>query len=205
ELRDPADRRYQYPFINCTHCGPRWSIIEGVPYDRPLTSMKIFAMCRECEREYHNPADRRFHAQPVACPACGPHVELRSASGELLAEREAAIRLAARAIQEGQILALKGLGGFQLICDAGNEVAVQTLRQRKRRPDKPFALMLTEEMLRQACEEPSEAVWRWLRSPAAPIVLLRRRDISRNNTGEPAIENAQSASSPERSNAPTAG
>ncbi|MBC7351153.1 MAG: carbamoyltransferase HypF [Thermogutta sp.] len=205
ELRDPADRRYQYPFINCTHCGPRWSIIEGVPYDRPLTSMKIFAMCRECEREYHNPADRRFHAQPVACPACGPHVELRSASGELLAEREAAVRLAAQAIREGQILALKGLGGFQLICDAGNEVAVQTLRQRKRRPDKPFALMLTEEMLRQACEEPSEAVWRWLRSPAAPIVLLRRRDISRNNTGEPAIENAQSASLPERSNAPTAG
>jgi hydrogenase maturation protein HypF len=202
ELRDPADRRYQYPFINCTHCGPRWSIIEGVPYDRPLTSMKIFAMCRECEREYHDPADRRFHAQPVACPACGPHVELRSASGELLAEREAAIRLAAQAIQDGQILALKGLGGFQLICDAGNEAAVQTLRQRKRRPDKPFALMLTEEMLRQACEEPSEAVWRWLRSPAAPIVLLRRRLPSHSAPDKQSPSDTYSADSVERSREP---
>ena len=203
ELRDPADRRYQYPFINCTHCGPRWSIIEGVPYDRPLTSMKIFPMCGECESEYHNPADRRFHAQPVACPACGPHVEFRSASGELLAERETAIRLAAQAIREGQVLGLKGLGGFQLICDAGNEAAVQTLRQRKRRPDKPFALMMTEEMLRQVCEEPSEAVWQWLRSPTAPIILLRRRYNSTDHTGKPATGNASLTSSDERRNQAT--
>ncbi|WP_347244148.1 carbamoyltransferase HypF [Thermogutta sp.] len=202
ELRDPTDRRYRYPFINCTHCGPRWSIIEGVPYDRPLTSMKIFAMCRECEREYHNPADRRFHAQPVACPACGPHVELRSESGELLGERETAILLAAQAIRDGRILALKGLGGFQLICDAGSEVAVQTLRQRKRRPDKPFALMMTEDMLRQACEEPSEAVWRWLRSPAAPILLLRRRLPPHSHPGEQNTGDTRSAVSEEQSNQP---
>lgn len=175
ELRDPRDRRYRYPFINCTHCGPRWSIIEGVPYDRPLTSMKIFPMCPACRQECEDPGDRRFHAQPVACPACGPEVELLSRDGTPLARGEAAITAAVEAVRQGQILAFKGLGGFQLICDAGQPEAVEELRRRKRRPDKPFAIMLTEKMLAQLCDPPSPVAKQWLDSPYVPIVLLRRR------------------------------
>jgi len=172
EMFDPQDRRYRYPFINCTHCGPRWSIVEGVPYDRPLTSMKNFQMCTSCEREYDNPLDRRFHAQPIACPECGPQLELWDRNGRIIAERDAALRQAAAAVLAGQILALKGLGGFQLICDATNDQAVAELRLRKRRPHKPFAVMMTEAMIDRFCIISDESIWDWLRSPASPIILL---------------------------------
>lgn len=184
EMRDPADRRYRYPFINCTECGPRWSIIEGVPYDRPLTSMKSFAMCAACRTEYENPVDRRFHAQPIACPSCGPQIALlepvpegnglRFALEQPAAVGDDALQRAASAVLAGQVLALKGLGGYQLICDATNQRAVMTLRRRKRRPDKPLAVMLTEAMLASYCRMDGLAEDEALRSAASPIVLLPR-------------------------------
>ncbi len=184
ELANPTDRRYRYPFINCTHCGPRWSIVEGVPYDRPLTSMKGFRLCPDCEREYRDPLDRRFHAQPIACPQCGPHLELWDRNGQVVAEKDEALRQAALAVLAGKILALKGLGGFQLICDATSGEAVRQLRIRKRRPDKPFALMMTEEMIRLSCVVPSQTVWDRLRSPASPIILLPRKDAENTQDHE---------------------
>ncbi|MGQ9563728.1 MAG: carbamoyltransferase HypF [Thermogutta sp.] len=184
EMSDPQDRRYRYPFINCTHCGPRWSIVEGVPYDRPLTSMRNFEMCATCQGEYENPLDRRFHAQPIACPQCGPHLELWNADGRVLAVGESALRQAAAAVLAGQILALKGLGGFQLICDATNDQAVAQLRSRKRRPHKPFAVMMTDAMLVQFCVIADESIWTRLRSAASPILLLPRRPGG-GSPGEP--------------------
>jgi len=175
EVADPSDRRYRYPFTNCTQCGPRWSIVEGVPYDRPLTAMKGFAMCPACREEYENPGDRRFHAQPIACPNCGPRLWLCSAGGGAIASGDHALRDAAGRVLAGQILAMKGLGGFQLVCDATNEAALGELRRRKRRPDKPFALLMDEAMASAHCEVDSNEVQRLLRSAAAPIVLLRRR------------------------------
>ena len=145
ELFDPRDRRYRYPFINCTNCGPRFTIIKDIPYDRPFTTMAGFPLCPDCKAEYENPADRRFHAQPVACPVCGPHVWLESgAEGEVIARREEAVQAARRLIQEGKIVAIRGLGGFHLACDAGNPAAVETLRERKLRIGKPFALMFPD-------------------------------------------------------------
>ncbi|MDW8290547.1 MAG: acylphosphatase, partial [Armatimonadota bacterium] len=141
ELFDPADRRYLYPFINCTNCGPRYSIIEALPYDRPNTTMKAFPMCSACREEYENPLDRRFHAQPIACPDCGPHLELWDERGDCLATHHEALEYAAEAVREGRIVAVKGLGGFHLVVDARNEGAVRRLRERKRREEKPFALM----------------------------------------------------------------
>lgn len=174
EMADPADRRYHYPFINCTHCGPRFSIIEALPYDRPNTSMKRFAMCLDCEREYEDPLDRRFHAEPVACPRCGPHLELRDETGNTLSTRDTALRQAAQALRDGRILALKGIGGFQLLVDARNQPAVTRLRERKRREQKPFAIMTPLfDAAREQCEI-SELEERLLRSPECPIVLLRR-------------------------------
>ncbi len=175
EIRTPGQRRYRYPFTNCTCCGPRWSIVLGVPYDRPKTSMAEFAMCAACAAEYADPADRRFHAQPIACPQCGPHVEWRDAGGRSLAVHDQALCLAAEAVRGGQIVALKGLGGFQLLADATDPSAVARLRDRKRRPHKPFALMFaTLEEVHRRCEvTPDEA--HLLQSPQAPIVLLRRR------------------------------
>ena len=174
EIFDPANRRYRYPFTNCTNCGPRFSIIEALPYDRPNTSMRRFAMCPECEREYHDPLDRRFHAQPNACPRCGPHLELWSGDGRLEAACQEALWQAAETIRAGKILALKGLGGFQLLANAGDADAVGRLRERKRRPDKPFALMFPSiKMAREHCEIPDLEV-RLLLSPEAPIVLLER-------------------------------
>jgi hydrogenase maturation protein HypF len=176
ELFDPGNRRYLYPFTNCTHCGPRFSIIEALPYDRPNTSMKDFLMCAECEGEYHDPADRRFHAQPNACPTCGPRLQLWDRAGRPLGERHDALLRAAAAIREGKILALKGIGGFQLIVDARNEEAVRRLRLGKCREEKPFALMYPGlEMLREdTFLDEFEA--RLLSSPEAPIVLLRRKE-----------------------------
>ncbi len=171
ELLDPHDRRYRYPFINCTHCGPRFSILRQIPYDRPNTTMAAFTLCPDCEREYDNPEDRRFHAQPVACPVCGPKIWFE-AHGERLAERENALRMAEEWLQSGKVLAIKGLGGFHLACDALNPVAVENLRQRKRRSAKPFALMAGSlEIISKYCEL-SPFARQMLVSPQAPIMLL---------------------------------
>lgn len=174
DILDPANRRYRYPFTNCTHCGPRFTIIEALPYDRCNTSMKRFAMCKECRREYEDPLDRRFHAQPTACPACGPHLELWDPSGRALAAGDRALMDAAAAVRTGGIVALKGLGGFHLIVDARNHEAVVRLRARKRREQKPLALLYPGlESVRQDCGV-SRLEERLLDSPEAPIVLLAR-------------------------------
>ncbi|MEW6636695.1 MAG: carbamoyltransferase HypF, partial [Actinomycetota bacterium] len=177
ELFDPADRRYRYPFTNCTNCGPRFTITRQVPYDRATTTMARFAMCPECRREYDDPADRRFHAQPNACPACGPRVWLVDRFGnELRDKREDPVTRTARMLRGRAIVAIKGLGGYHLACDPFDERAVRTLRGRKVRQDKPFALMARDlEQARQLCYLTPEEE-RLLTSPARPIVLLRRRD-----------------------------
>jgi len=174
EVFNPSNRRYLYPFTNCTNCGPRYSIIEALPYDRPNTTMKSFSMCDECCREYGNPLDRRFHAQPNACPACGPHVELWESSGKVTARGHEAIRLVVRAIQAGKIAALKGLGGFHLAVDARNTQAVERLRERKHREEKPLALIypLMDDIQRDCMVSGLEE--QLLRSPESPIVLLKR-------------------------------
>lgn len=175
EVFNPQDRRYRYPFANCTHCGPRFTIIESLPYDRPGTSMCGFTLCADCRREYFDPCDRRFHAQPIACPACGPQLELWDESGGILAIRDVALRAAAAEIRAGRIVAVKGLGGFHLLVDARNEPAVRRLRERKHREEKPFALLYpsVEAILASCHVSPLEN--RLLVSPESPIVLLRRR------------------------------
>jgi hydrogenase maturation protein HypF len=175
EMRDPADRRYRYPFINCTHCGARYSIIEALPYDRPKTTMRAFPMCAACHEEYENPLDRRFHAQPIACPECGPQLALWDAAGQVMARRDDALQLAETALRDGMIVAVKGLGGFQLLVDARDNAAVERLRDRKRRPDKPLAVMFpTLSDIERACEV-NETERDLLLSSAAPIVLLRQK------------------------------
>ncbi|WP_116132254.1 carbamoyltransferase HypF [Tropicimonas sp. IMCC34043] len=169
EIRTPGARRHGYAFANCTHCGPRFSILAGLPYDRAQTAMADFAMCPDCAAEYADPADRRFHAQPVACPACGPRLWIERGGQEIPGD---AIGLAARALAEGEILAIKGLGGFHLACDATNAEAVARLRHRKHRPAKPFALMGTAQMIGRHARL-SAAEQARLRDPAAPILLLR--------------------------------
>ena len=174
EIFDPANRRYRYPFTNCTNCGPRFSIISGLPYDRANTSMRTFAMCPDCAREYDDPSDRRFHAQPNACPACGPALALWARDGQVLAAGDGALRRAVDALGSGAIVAVKGLGGFHLIVDATDEAAVRQLRDRKHREEKPFALMYpSRDLVARDCEmSPAEA--ELLGSPEAPIVLLAR-------------------------------
>jgi hydrogenase maturation protein HypF len=175
EIFDPDNRRYRYPFTNCTNCGPRFTIIEALPYDRPHTSMKQFTMCPACDREYHDPSDRRFHAQPNACTHCGPRLELWDANGIAVGNEEEAVRRAIEIVRDGQILALKGIGGFQLVVDARNANAVQRLRARKRREEKPFAVMYPcFDLVGQDCHV-SELEARLLLAPESPIVLLRRR------------------------------
>lgn len=174
ELFDPHDRRFHYPYINCTDCGPRYSIIQGLPYDRPRTTMRDWPMCPDCAREYHDPSDHRFHAQPVACPRCGPNYLLR-AGDEVLARGEDAIVEAVRWLQAGRILAVKGLGGYHLACDAHNAAAVQTLRERKFRKEKPFALMVRDQDVAQRLAEMDEAALALLGSIARPIVLAPAR------------------------------
>jgi len=175
DIFDPSNRRYRYPFTNCTNCGPRFSIIEALPYDRSNTTMRRFSMCEECRQEYENPHDRRFHAQPNACPNCGPHLELWDSSGIVLADHEDALLQACSLIHNGGILALKGLGGFQLIVDAGNRDAVQRLRERKARPEKPLALMYSNlGVIEKVCEL-TEREKTTLTSTASPIVLLKRK------------------------------
>ena len=178
EIRDPADRRYRYPFANCTNCGPRFTIIHAVPYDRPLTTMRAFQMCPACQAEYDDPLDRRFHAQPNACSVCGPQVTLTEPDGNPLQEGDAAMRAAAERLRNGQVLALKGLGGFQLACDARDPAAVARLRARKRRPDKPFAVMVADLAQAEVHALLDDAERELLASTAAPIVLCRWRDES---------------------------
>lgn len=180
ELFDPNDRRYRYPFINCTNCGPRFTIICDIPYDRPHTTMSRFPMCEDCAHEYHDPTNRRFHAQPVACPKCGPQVwlEIGAEGGRREAEGDEAIRAAQELLKKGKIVAVKGLGGFHLACDATNGRAVQTLRERKLRVDKPFALMMRDlETIEQHCWV-NAAERELLTSRERPIVLLERRPES---------------------------
>ncbi len=176
EMLNPNDRRYLYPFINCTNCGPRFSIIESLPYDRPNTSMKDFVMCDKCREEYENPMDRRFHAQPTACPDCGPQIQLWNEQGELISEKNEVLFKTIKLIAEGKIIALKGLGGFQLIVDAANQSAVKELRKRKKRDGKPFALMFPDlDSVKSVCQV-IEIEERLLNSPEKPIVLLKKTD-----------------------------
>jgi len=177
ELFSPSDRRYRYPFTNCTNCGPRFTIIEDIPYDRPRTTMHRFKMCPECQREYDDPLDRRFHAQPNACPKCGPTLELRNNDGSPIKPSDV-IQKASDLLKEGKILAVKGLGGFLLACDATNRQAVQLLRDRKKRPSKPLAVMMTsiDEVKRHCLVSPDEE--KLLQSPQCPIVLLRWKQES---------------------------
>jgi hydrogenase maturation protein HypF len=174
DIFSPTNRRFRYPFTNCTNCGPRFSIIEHLPYDRPNTSMKKFKLCAICEKEYHDPADRRFHAQPNACPNCGPQLEFWDADGNVLASGDAALRRTAEGLRTGKIIALKGLGGFQLLADARDETVVKRLRKRKHRAEKPLALMYPSlALVRRDCHV-SQLEERLLLSPEAPIVLLHR-------------------------------
>jgi len=180
EIFDSSNRRYLYPFTNCTDCGPRYSIMNSLPYDRHNTTMKAFVMCDLCREEYENPADRRFHAQPNACPRCGPHIELRDKNGKTVYTHRDALTAAADSIRDGKILALKGLGGFQLIVDARNEAAVELLRYRKNRPEKPFALMYPGVASIESDCEISKKEKELLTSPSSPIVLLKRKSESRS-------------------------
>jgi hydrogenase maturation protein HypF len=175
EVFDPANRRQLYPFTNCTNCGPRFTIIEALPYDRPNTTMHGFRMCEGCRREYEDPLDRRFHAQPNACPLCGPQMALWDHSGNVMATRHEAILQAAEVIRWGKILALKGLGGFHLLVDARNQEAVLRLRKRKHREEKPLALMVPSLKSAKVFCRVSELEERLLCSPESPIVLLGRR------------------------------
>jgi len=174
EMMDPADRRYLYPFINCTNCGPRYTITEDVPYDRPNTTMRAFRMCRECEREYNDPSDRRFHAQPNACPRCGPSLEFECGDTSPPDGPDPVARTIA-ALARGMIVAIKGLGGFHIACDALNDEAVTRLRRQKRRNNKPFALMAPDIRTIEKYCLVSERESALLASPARPIVLLRKR------------------------------
>jgi hydrogenase maturation protein HypF len=178
EIFSPTDRRFRYPFTNCTNCGPRFTIIKDIPYDRPKTTMRKFKMCPQCQREYADPLNRRFHAQPNACPKCGPSLELLDGKGKPVDSGDV-IKAASQLLKEGKILALKGLGGFHLACDATSEEAINTLRARKRRRAKPLAVMIStiEEIEKHCLVSPEEK--KLLKSPQCPIVLLRwKHDLS---------------------------
>ena len=173
DLFDPNNRRYHYPFTNCTHCGPRFTIIKAIPYDRKNTAMSVFPLCPQCEKEYKDPADRRFHAQPNACSVCGPHIWLQDRE-QTLATHETALKQTALLLQQGYIVAIKGLGGFHLACDANNQKAVNLLRQRKHRPTKPLAIMVPDlQFLQDLAPQETEL----LTSSAAPIVLLAKHKV----------------------------
>jgi hydrogenase maturation protein HypF len=193
EMRDPADRRHGYPFINCTNCGPRYSIIEALPYDRPLTTMRAFAMCDDCAREYHDPLDRRFHAQPTACPRCGPRLRFMETpdaatpggfdAAALLASGEgtwddAALAAAVAALRAGRIVAVKGLGGYHLACDARDAAALRALRERKYRKEKPFAIMARDLDALEGVVELDDEARALLASSARPIVLAPKGHLA---------------------------
>jgi hydrogenase maturation protein HypF len=172
ELFDPANRRYQYPYINCTNCGPRYTVILALPYDRPNTTMKAWPLDAYCDAEYHDPSNRRFHAQPVACPDCGPHHLLRDEHSTTLTDDEA-IRRTAKVLRDGKIVAVKGLGGYHLSCDAQNAVAVSAMRERKYRKEKPFAVMVKDVEAARTLIELSPEAETLLTSTARPIVLAK--------------------------------
>ncbi len=182
ELNDFKNRRYRYPFINCTNCGPRFSIIEKLPYDRQNTTMKKFKMCSECKKEYNDPTDRRFHAQPNACPICGPYISLYTSNKKFVSEKEQALKDTVNLLKQGKILAVKGIGGFHLVCDATNDKAIKNLRERKRRGEKPFAVMFKDiEQIKEYTDISSfeEAI---ILSPEKPIVVVKskeRTDLSK--------------------------
>ena len=175
ELFEPSDRRYRYPFITCTNCGPRYSIITGIPYDRPATTMAGFPLCPDCLHEYRDPLDRRFHAQPIACHTCGPQIRLLSSSGETVCERDAAILQAVERLKNGAIIAVKGIGGYHLAVDACNHDAVQKLRERKKRDEKPFAVMVADMGAARLLSRLTGMEERLLDSPEAPIVIVRKQ------------------------------
>ncbi|WP_029111093.1 carbamoyltransferase HypF [Mycobacterium sp. URHD0025] len=172
EQRDPANRRYRHAFVNCTNCGPRFTIIASLPYDRGSTTMAAFAMCATCAHEYGDPTDRRFHAQPVCCPNCGPTLRFRDGHGDLVGE--SGLQRARQLLVDGKILAVKGIGGYHLACDAGSDTAVAELRRRKRRGDKPFAVMVPDLTTARAIAEVDAAAARLLCGPQRPIVLMPR-------------------------------
>ena len=173
DLFDPNNRRYHYPFTNCTHCGPRFTIIKAIPYDRKNTAMSVFPLCPQCEKEYKDPADRRFHAQPNACSVCGPHIWLQDRE-QTLATHKTALKQTALLLQQSHIVAVKGLGGFHLACDANNQKTVDLLRQRKHRPTKPLAIMVPDlQFLQDLAPQETEL----LTSSAAPIVLLAKHKV----------------------------
>lgn len=176
EMNDPGNRRYHYPFINCTQCGPRYTLIESLPYDRPNTSMKVFAMCPACSQEYANPLDRRFHAEPVACPVCGPQLFFSSPDEPLIADNEAALAATICFLKEGLTVAVKGVGGYHLMCDANNDDAIARLRMRKPRPFKPLAVMFPADgKALLDCVECDAAQLDFLQSPQRPILLLHKK------------------------------
>ncbi len=179
ELFEPTNRRYRYPFINCTNCGPRFTIIKDIPYDRPFTTMQTFPMCESCRIEYDNPLDRRFHAQPIACPDCGPSIWLENSEGNAYARGENTLTIFYDLIHQGKIVAVKGLGGFHLACDAMNSKAVQELRNRKLRVDKPFAIMMPDIDTVQKYFACSQLEIDELLSIERPVVLLERPSNSR--------------------------
>lgn len=174
EIGDPSSRYYNYPFTNCTNCGPRYTIIRDLPYDRPLTAMAEFEMCPECAKEYQDPLNRRYHAQPVSCPHCGPKLSWRSADGKPV-ECKAPLQQCIDALAKGQVIAVKGLGGYHLMCDASNELAVATLRKRKHRPSKPLAVMVANETAARTLVQGDDAEWQMLTSQERPVVIMRRQ------------------------------
>ena len=175
ELLNPDDRRYQYPFTNCTNCGPRYSIILDIPYDRPKTTMAKFKMCPDCEREYHDPTNRRFHAQPNACHVCGPQIQLRIMNYELRIDKKNPLKAAIELLKQGAIGAIKGLGGFHIACDATNDEAVKRLREKKRRSNKPFAIMCPDiDIVKKICNVSNSSVM-LLNNELKPIVLLLKK------------------------------
>ena len=177
EFRDPKNRRYHHAFINCTHCGPRFSIISSLPYDRKNTSMAEFKMCASCEREYNDPLNRRFHAQPTCCPNCGPKVFLKDLKGQILAHGESAFSTCAELLEQGKIIAIKGLGGFHLCCDGSNAKAINELRKRKNRPAKPLAIMCENEQMASALADFTKGEKKLLNSQLRPIVLAKKSQV----------------------------
>lgn len=177
EFRDPKNRRYHHAFINCTHCGPRFSIISSLPYDRKNTSMAEFKMCASCEREYNDPLNRRFHAQPTCCPNCGPKAFLKDLKGQILASNESAFSTCAELLEQGKIIAIKGLGGFHLCCDGSNAKAINELRKRKNRPAKPLAIMCENEQMASALADFTKGEKKLLNSQLRPIVLAKKSQV----------------------------
>jgi len=188
ELADPNDIRFTHPFITCCHCGPRFTIVTGLPYDRPNTTMNAFEMCLACKAEYKNPLDRRFHAQPIACPSCGPTLSLFSKKANLLGQGKKALDKTLEAIKAGFTLALKGIGGYHLMADARNESAVRTLRERKGRANKPFAVMFPDLASIRRYALPSRLEEALILAPERPIVLVKSKPAILPDTIAPGLE-----------------